>query len=319
MANFVYYSDLQIHPWQADNNPEFWKLGFECIRKVYDIADRVGADAVIFGGDLFESKRTLRSDIVTRTYAYFHKMISKRKEMQHIFIAGNHDYFNGACTLQPIKKAHKNVVCAIKPQIITLGDLEILLVPHDLHANNDWYTRDAPDVMISHVPMEGAQVRKSVFDQTRANEYVDYQARQVRLSLCGHYHMPQRLPNNTYVVGAPMYFNWSDVDEPAGRGCMHVRMTKKYGPNITLHDFRMPRFVSTPDKVTGKNDIVRYPDGKPVQKVETHVHENAHEIAFASIEDSLRLYFEACPPGNISDDEMEDVVKLGVEVYANAR
>lgn len=317
----VYYSDLQLHDWQSRDNPNFWKLGLTCIDKVYDIADRNDADLVIFGGDLFQSKRTLRSDIASATYSTLQQKITERKKMQHWFIAGNHDWYNGECTLTAIHRERKkgnHVRVFTRPEWVPceFGDGPSFAVIPFGH----WTLDDLPNpeveyyVALYHSPFNGARISHAIQDKHADPDcYVEI-AHGAELALCGHYHDQQIIHDCIRCVGAPMYFCWSDVDATVGRGCFLISMGEK--THVDKFDFNMPRFVSTPELSTSSADFVRFLQRKKDEDtVETRVHDKVTPITSGNKSSSLKAYINAVAP-DMDKMERKEVLSLGLEMFA---
>ena len=318
MFSMIYYSDLQIHDWQHQRDPDFWKLGLKCIDAVYEVAKRNAVDLVLFGGDLFQSKRTLRSDIAVSTFRHISKMVRKHKDMQHWFVAGNHDWYNGSCTLNAIQK-RSNVQVFTEPYRVGESDEwpAFNIIPYGHWDESQLPTADGSEVSVFHSPFEGAKISKNVFDAHKTPAGYDDIVEHSALSLCGHYHDEQAI-GDVQCVGAPMYFNWSDVDAPKGRGCFLVRLDEERRHIITKHEFTWaPRFVSTPDLATKPEDIVRYPLGKTQKNAnEGKLREGASLVSSDDMNQALKAYIEYAAPDYIPQSEYEEVLALGRGMFA---
>lgn len=320
MFRFVYYSDLQMHDWQTSTNPEFWKLGLDCIDRVYTIAERTDANLVIFGGDLFQNKRTLRADIASATYARLQRYIRRYPDMMHWFVAGNHDWYRGACTLSGIHqdvKRGNHVRIITKPTFIRNNNTpSFYLVPFGHWKEDDFPSQELDEWLVSvfHTPFHGARMTPTgILDTAKESEFYTELIHQSELALCGHYHDPQKIGLMT-CVGAPMYFSWSDVDAQPGRGCILAHMGKQ--TNLDRYDFSMPRFVTKATDATSDHDIVRYVVQPEKETKKTALRTGTTTIALSDMKVALREYVQHIDPKDIPEAERAAVLALGLEIHA---
>lgn len=88
----VYFTDLQIENYKAFN---VGKQRLEnCLRvldDVYEYADRNEISVLLFGGDLYDSQKALRTVVVNHTVKKFSELAKKYPEIICLAITGNHD------------------------------------------------------------------------------------------------------------------------------------------------------------------------------------------------------------------------------------
>src|SRR3990167_8487607 len=90
----VVWGDLQAHPWQELERPDRWRELLCVFGMVNRVAKDHDADAIVFLGDLFQNKRTLRADVVGETLIQFARAIEEFDKPYYI-MEGNHDLCAG--------------------------------------------------------------------------------------------------------------------------------------------------------------------------------------------------------------------------------
>lgn len=253
MLKLIVLSDTQHHPWQEALNDSHWVRQVEVWDWASAWAKEENADAIVFAGDLFESKRAVRTDVLVRAYDAI-KNVAK-DGFGIYMLAGNHDWYGDTCTLDLFDHDPNFIVVKNEPLYLEQG---VVLVPYGATVEPDINYR----VMITHTDIRNADMGHGILnDASRMDEGCFKKTKQRKLVLCGHYHKPQTIQlGKNYVpveiIGSPYHVNWSDMDTPhRGLLCLTLLGDKVKVKRKKLMCF--PRFVSSPDKARQGFDFVR--------------------------------------------------------------
>jgi DNA repair exonuclease SbcCD nuclease subunit len=297
------------------------------VNTVYREANKRGAKVVVFGGDLFESKKMWRSDIATAVYSSILDAMSEAKTVRlNVFLAGNHDLYGGNCSLTPFRSSHAPVaVVDNTAQNITVS------VPE----GDDYILRFAPcgteqedpgsnwDLAFVHGNIPSARMTSTMVEKvgTIHPRYLERATNKQGMVLAGHYHTPQTIQQNgkpvVVVCGAPMYHDWSDLDAKTGRGCLFVSIRhSETEPGIIGTKHRIPfdwapRFLSDPNE--GREDIDDFI--RPViekSALPTEVHTNHKKVGSFDPGVSLLSYLKKTVP---SKQERIRLLPLGINLW----
>lgn len=211
MKKFIVFSDAQFHPWQETTHPELWVRMTNVITKSFKLANKRKAD-VLFLGDLFESKRAVRSDISSVVYRKLATCLKKFPSTKFHFVAGNHDQYAGVFTQEALR-LNENVVMhtGSSPSYID-EELGVVALPYGASVSATLPYR----VLCSHVDIKGATMGSGVkAEESSVDDGLFRKAGRRELVLNGHYHVPQHMKNRRQVdiwcVGAPFQHNWNDA------------------------------------------------------------------------------------------------------------
>ena len=319
----VLFGDLQAHPWQEGQVARRWLDHVNALKRIRDSAYSFGsATPVVFLGDLFESKRLIRSDVASLIY----------KNMGFVthLVCGNHDIYKGMCSLLPITNMHMNgggllfqaeaVVhhrlgfpAAFVPFGATKQSIEV--VANDM----SWV------VAFTHADIEGAYQAAGIRTQqsTLPPEFFEAGGNR-RFIFNGHYHRHQVIQKNkssvpVVCVGAPLCHSWADCDDTTPRGYVTVEI--KWGiPDSYLVDWEhvplteFPRFYSTPGPHARPLDFVLTPPADPAMvQAATVVHGNVDDASSMDLSVALEGYLSERYP-NMTAAERDRLVALGVQI-----
>lgn len=304
MSTIVVFSDLQAHPWQEGEVTAQYGRFNDCLRAidaVTQVAIQEKADCVVFNGDLFESKRLLRSGIAAQVYAALLRMRSHAalKRATFVYNAGNHDYADNDHSLHALLPTAKRDALRVHvctkfddaPTRVVLPDgVELLFVPNGMSvAGNTPYT-----IAFIHGNVTGAAMHHGVACTTQ-----DYPAKFFRRMgtrervINGHFHSPQTLHATQdrvpiHIVGAPLQHSWSDADDESSRGCMVIR-TQPH-TQVVRHSFDhlFPKFWTTAQNARA-SDFVRAKKAEHVT-VEHRTHKDAAQFATLTTAEAVRTY-----------------------------
>ncbi len=240
------------------------------VQRVYEHAAKVKADAVFFLGDLFENKRSPRVDISSETYCQLFQLIriaNSKGNIKSILLSGNHDLYNGMCSLQPLKFAdgammYTNDVSEAVPTYIING-VRLAYFPYGIERSVDGAEQDYHVAFLHHEIVGGKLSNRGIVSKTSgiSESFLKKQGNRLA-AFCGHYHNPQVIKPKgcvpVYCPGAPLAHNWSDVG-CRNRGCIEADVDPVVGTvkvkRIVFNEF--PRFFETEDKARDDSDFVR--------------------------------------------------------------
>ncbi len=281
------WGDIQSHPWQEHERPGRLQDVLDSIHWVYAQAKEKDVNMIVFMGDLFESKRSVRSDVFTKTIYTLNELNADAasRGISLKAIAGNHDLYNGECTLDSVE--HWDV-CNGSVGISRIGGFPLGFIPYNAvlpDVVSDPYQAFYAEPLLYFAHADLKNIRMSTGFTSKTTTLPDWvfqvdKNRAAHAILNGHYHSPATvypvsggLP--TWVVGAPMEYSWSDVDSSRVRGCVYLevdnglkKVTQKH-----LENEAAPRFVSDP-KNARVNDFIRPTAATTIHCPDTVVHEN---------------------------------------------
>lgn len=190
-----------------------------CLRHVREHCQAHNISLVLFGGDLYHSRKSVTTDvryIVTKEIEQFSK-----SGIDLVMIPGNHDMGDKegyVHHLSGLREFEGMALVVDKPRVVQYQEsLDIACLPYveevdklvtHLARVQEYKRRDVPLVLLSHIGFQGAKV---------GSDYVlvkdtDMSTNQVPnifdLCLFGHYHQHQRLFKNGYYIGATHQHNW---------------------------------------------------------------------------------------------------------------
>lgn len=271
MRSWVVFTDLQLHYWQESERPNRWKDMLNVFDVVFRTAKKRNAD-IIFLGDLFESKRSIRSDILSATYMRIAKLMRKSDARFH-FVAGNHDQYAGICTQSAFRLGRRFFVHDSNHATCINADYGIYALPYGAMSDPGLDYR----VLCSHVDIRGAKMSTGISaESSGVDESIFHKRGDRTLVLNGHYHVPQTIDlGKKYVriecLGAPLQHNWGDArSSDIDRGIYVLDMHDGGSSNITKIPLRkFPKFYIDPDDTTYIRKGVDFVRTTPKIKVES--------------------------------------------------
>lgn len=307
------YSDVHIHPWQDGERPGREDDCLNVIDRVHDLAVSMDTDLVVFLGDLFESKRMLRADMVSEAYVRLTRPLVKNDgtTIRQIFLRGNHDVYRDACTLDPLHKPPERFVVR---RTTSIGKL--LFVPHGGTVDP---TADYT-VAFTHCDFKGVNHAPGV---TVTEDALPGLRDKMGSRLCvinGHIHRPQKLVVSgkipVFCVGAPIQHSWSDMDQSEKRGCITFAYDPKRGAITTKpvrhHFSEFPVFMSTPGKSRAGLDFVLRAIGV-ASDIETTTHDAGLSEMFGLTPQVLAMY---CNDKGITKSDLGMYLGSGLKIVA---
>lgn len=251
---FIVFGDTQFHQWSETERPDHWKTHVNVLCTAFKLAHKEHAD-IIFLGDLFESKRSVRSDVQALVYSTLVKAMRKYPCTFH-FIAGNHDQYAGVCTQSALRLGPQYVVHDYDyPTYINEG-LGIVALPYGASVDPALEY----SVLCSHIDIRGAILGTGIKSESSSvDECLFDKGYERKLVLNGHYHVPHKIDMEVPIqcIGAPFQHNWNDAryaDVP--RGLWLLDMGGK-SPTVTMAMplDKYPRFYTSLNNKNYREEI----------------------------------------------------------------
>ncbi len=221
----VAYSDLHAHPFKNGFLTEEGRNSrvvdaTNVIQQVYDHAEEVGASYVLFGGDLFDKRKSIDVD----TFNQVHAVIAACSErVKTIMIPGNHDQANKSGTIHALERFN-NSRCKVfcKPEWVMLDNNTALfgvpyvddgeLIAQAVHQGlKEKPSKASQHILMIHYGIQGAKVSASDYVLPCELELGHLSPTSWDLILSGHYHLGQQIGPNFHYIGSAMQHRWDDA------------------------------------------------------------------------------------------------------------
>jgi hypothetical protein len=279
-------------------------------------------DAVVFLGDLFESKRLLRADIVSATYQQIQKPYLSRNATGTIpfhLLAGNHDYFMDSCTLDALHNPENNRYVYRKglplEQLLVEQSGERLLFLPNGHALSDTEIEQVMgmrlDAVFLHIDIPNAlpHINPNLYELPEWLLKAD-----IRNIVSGHYHTPGivAIADNrpVHICGAPLCHSWRDIDDTLSRGAMLLDTGTGAIRRYPVGD-KYPKFYPcNKDGARPSVDFIRSTPDKSAA-VSAIQHKSVNTIAGGTTNQILAAYLKNKLPA-LSPQEFSEYFKAGI-------
>ena len=221
------FSDLHSHAFkngtiQEDGRNSRVTDAVRVIEQVYSYALQNDCSHVLFGGDLFDTRKRIDVDTYNRT----HHAVSVWSEKVHTFmIPGNHDQANKSGTIHSLSRFHRGGVCDVfnTPAWHDMGDgVGLFGIPYiddgeviaehaqrAVESRPEWASSGA--ILLMHYGVQGAKVGPSDYVLPCELELHMLMPDKWNLILGGHYHIGQQLGANFHYIGSGMQHRWDDA------------------------------------------------------------------------------------------------------------
>lgn len=259
---------------------------------------------ILFSGDLFHNNEEIENQTGSLTLKYYKKYIAD-KGIHFAAISGNHDFSerNGKDHRSPSHLSKLQVF----PNFHLLDELSHVVLNNNLmiqgvpYMDNDadtlkeiWDRRPSVDmyggnitkVLLLHQDFPGAKTPAG-FECKEYNAFGDSKLKALFKNnwdwvLCGHIHKPQRLFNNTWMLGSPIHQISSDEGTEMGYWLIYRDRKPKF---ISLND-KFPTFKTIKYNQSPSNDkdyFIRLPKDdlaeKKVKKDKFSLNQNRERLA----------------------------------------
>jgi DNA repair exonuclease SbcCD nuclease subunit len=219
------FSDLHAHPFKNGTIDEHGRNSrvedaVSVIRQVYTEGVKRGVDYVLFGGDLFDRRKSIDVD----TYNRIHEVISTQSlSIPTYMIPGNHDQANKSGTIHALQR-FQTESCFIfqEPQWVKLNsDTALFGVPYydDGELIAQYIVKGleqkpkgvSKTILLMHYGIAGAKIGPSDYvlpcelsvDMLKPDKW--------DIIFGGHYHIGQQLGEKFNYIGSAMQHRWDDA------------------------------------------------------------------------------------------------------------
>ena len=218
------FFDLHAHPY---NNGTILEGGInsrvqdavDVINQVYSYSIQNGVEYVLFGGDLFDRRKSIDVD----TFNCIHKSISEWSEkIPTLMIPGNHDQANKSGTIHALQRFRsRGCVIPDRPLWCELHDrVHVFACPYyddgrviAEHIRTGIEDKPSGDhfILLIHYGIEGARIGPSDYVLPCELKLPMLCLDEWDLVFSGHYHIGQQLGSKFHYIGSAMQHRWDDV------------------------------------------------------------------------------------------------------------
>jgi DNA repair exonuclease SbcCD nuclease subunit len=210
VSKILFYTDLHLDNWSAfskttdsGHNSRFLEQ-IKVMRGLLEYAKEHDCK-VVFGGDLFNRRLLVPSDVLHLTY----EVVEMYRDVTQYFLIGNHDMYSWNPDDTPLATfsgmPHVQVITA-PTGVYAGGDVDLILIPHGalIPASP---TTEGYKILVTHYvgPKDFRMKDDLTVKQLKALGY--------DLIMLGHIHKPQALADNIIVMGSPMAHSFHEANE----------------------------------------------------------------------------------------------------------
>lgn len=233
---YIVFSDLHAHEFTEFAKPDDEYINsrlaniVNAVKDIFSIARKEGR-TVLFAGDLFHARGSVRSEV----FNFIFKVFQENTDIPVIMIRGNHDASNNSLTspssIEPFS-VFPNVHLVTQLEHFDYhGDTITAVSYGDEHAEMKEFIKDNPaDILLAHLGIEGAK-GAGYSKLEGAFTVADMYPENNKVVLMGHYHRSQKFTDNMLYVGNPVAQNFSDAGMPKGAYTFEIN-------NHTLQDLK---------------------------------------------------------------------------------
>jgi len=223
------FSDLHAHPYSNGRVLEHGTNSrvvdaTNVIEQVYGHAKEIGAKWVLFGGDLFDRRKSIDVDTYNRVHQ---TIVMSSMRMPTILVAGNHDQANRSGTIHSLE-CFESERCYVSGEPICwdLGDspsgrVRMLSVPYYDDGNViakhvEKGIAEMPDntgkrILLIHYGIQGAKIGPGDYVLPCELNLPMLQPDKWDIIFSGHYHIGQQIGPNFHYIGSAMQHRWDDA------------------------------------------------------------------------------------------------------------
>jgi DNA repair exonuclease SbcCD nuclease subunit len=237
VSKIVIFSDLHGHPFKAyatllpNGRNSRLNDAVEIVKQVRHVATQVGAELVVFGGDLFHVRKNIPVAAFNPLYGEL-SQLPVSSQIDVLMIHGNHDQADRVGEEYSIYAMGAFATVVDKPGWVHVRtrsgeDLNVMAIPYteDIPSFKQMTSSTPPvagavTLMIGHFGVQGAEVGADfVYTNPYDAAISDLSVENYDAIFLGHYHKHQQIAPNAWYIGAPLHHNWGDRHDP-GRGCL---------------------------------------------------------------------------------------------------
>lgn len=212
----LFYSDLHLDNWSAFSrttaagfNSRFMAQ-LQVMEGILKYAQNTGC-RVVFGGDLFNRRLLVPSDVFHMTY----ELIAAYDKVTQYYLVGNHDMYTWnpeATILRSWSHLPQVNIITDVTGVFAGGDVDIIMVPHGALIPTR-PTTDGYKVLLTHYGVNEARLGPKDFRMKSDLTVKQLKALNYDLIMLGHIHKPQSLTEDIIVMGSPMAHSFHEANE----------------------------------------------------------------------------------------------------------
>lgn len=237
MSRIVIFSDLHAHPFKPyatllpNGRNSRLQDALDCITQVREHAIAVGADLVLFGGDMFHIRKNIHVASFNLVYEEMAKF--SLEKIPIAMIHGNHDQADREGDEFSVYAFGSFSTVIDKPKWLAIDGasrqdrIGILGVPYteDLDHLRAIADQEAPSdvthrIFLGHFGIQGAKLGADfVYSNPYDAQLSDFGPERFDASFLGHYHLYQQVgaaKQNVHFIGAPLQHTWGDRGQERG-------------------------------------------------------------------------------------------------------
>lgn len=328
----LYWTDLHAHDWEKNVRPNRWQDFVSAVVRVYGIADDWGANLVVFGGDLFESKVEHKSNVWSSVIGALLTGIQSEQHRENVFLTGNHDIYRGQSVLQ---------VLDTFPNVKVVHPNRVLYSTFPLHEGKYISTAFVPYgwggqpnaahpvlALFTHCEFAGMTYGRGIVakNTTIHNDWL----RVSKNIFNGHMHVRQRAvagkgngkKTSITCQGPLIPINWVDASDRTqfDRGVLKITLTADSVVTENVPFAVFPRFFNSPTAFRGIHPRAIDFVGTPTASVEAEQEKVTTEVITKRIakgvkrgEELLVDYVDTVPCPAVNDREL--LLTAGRKLY----
>lgn len=226
------YSDIQYEPWKEFSTilPNGRNSRLQDQLDVQDFIFKTtldrSSDILVHDGDLFQSL-TEKIDKVTFLTVYDKFVQFAENGIITVLNVGNHDWLDKTETghiLEPFKEI-KNVIVVDSPRTEIIDNIGFIFIPStrvDFVKKVEAAYQEVKSkgvkrtFLFTHQGVSGARVGPRDIPLKDNFEIADFKPAKFSMIFNGHYHKPQRMAGNFYIIGSPLQKDFGERHDKKG-------------------------------------------------------------------------------------------------------
>lgn len=265
MAKALIFSDIHIH--SHKDRVDRLQHCLDVLNWIFRLAEERNVEYIWFLGDLFHERAKIDVMNYLRTFECFMKhMIEDAPNRDVYLLVGNHDmYYKERWDINSVKPltAIPRVHIIDKPVQIIMGGRKVDWMPHTDNPPKELdllkvTNGGAGDILLGHCAVHGALL--NIMYGTKADVIVEYDNDMIAvnshafadwpMTILGHYHGAQKLPNNVEYIGSPLQLTYGEAFQQKHVIVLDLdTMEKEY----IVNDFSPKHLIITPKDISDRN------------------------------------------------------------------
>lgn len=214
------FSDLHIHNYKRfDVNGSRLLNCLSALSSIFWYCHNTGIRHIVFGGDLFDQKKALPTEVINATAKAFSLLFSQHPDIEFYAISGNHDHatknlYDNPCehSLTWLSYMFPNNFTVIDNGAYRLPEVTIYGIPY-YQTKEDFdkaLQRAKGQLLFIHQTPYGIK-NKFIHTDVDPSDFMHF-----KHVFCGHIHQHEKLLDNFTVIGSPLHRDFGDVGEDNG-------------------------------------------------------------------------------------------------------